>query len=720
MLNESRLELSAVLDTVVRRLSETLRDTAACLLLSDDGECLDFATVHITGGEVHAWEPSSVPRFPVEGSFLETVVRTGEPLFVPHLDEATRSRTWSEYTDPLVRARLDEYPIGSFLGVPLRVDDHILGVLIVARWVGGEPFVEDDLFVAQVMADRAAPFAVFARRDADLRASEERFRRLSEEAPDVIYRFRRVPTPGFEYVNGRIEALTGLRPEELYADPEVLRTLLHPDDHAVAMAMVADPTLIDHRPLVERWRRRDGSLLWIEHRMVPVVDDAGEIVAVEGIARDITDLKRAQDELAHRATHDHLTGLANRQLFTQELGSALARLDRRSGAVGVLFFDLDRFKFVNDSLGHRAGDDLLCAVADRLRAFLRPTDVPARLGGDEFGVLVTDADSPDAAVVVAERIQEALSEPFRILDQEVLATASIGIAHSERADESADDLLRHADSAMYLAKTSGGAHYEVFDEEFRATIRHRLELEVALRRALERDELRLHYQPIVDVVTRSVVAVEALLRWQRDGDLVEAEEFVVIAQETGLIVPLGEWVLRQAGADSHLFAAARGGRPLSIHVNVSARELSSAGFEEHVATHFGTDGGLCIEITESILLADHKASVAILRRLQARGVRLALDNFGTGHASLAGLRHLPLDALKIDRSLTEGLTSRGHEAAILGAVTSMARSLDVVAVAEGVATEEQFAALVELGCEQAQGYLLGRPRPAQDIVAALA
>ena len=437
------------------------------------------------------------------------------------------------------------------------------------------------------------------------------------------------------------------------------------------------------------------------------------VATVAGQLGTVIERKRAQERLAHQALHDPLTELPNRALFLDRLALALARLRRRKSSMAVLFGDVDRFKVVNDSLGHDAGDRLLVALSKRLRDVLRPGDTLVRFGGDEFAVLCEDVPEGDVAGI-ATRMMEALAEPFTTGGREVFVSMSVGIAMADDPDQRAEAMLRDADAAMYLAKDRGRARFEVFDEAMRDQSTERLLLENALRRAPERGELRALYQPIVRLTDGSMVAAEALVRWAHpERGMLTAAEFVPLAEETGIIVPVGGWVLDEACRQAATWTG--DGRAPAVSVNLSAHQLNRTdlvGAVDRALRESGLDPDrLWLEITESVLMEDADAAVAALESLRGLGVHLCVDDFGTGYSSLAYLRRFPVDALKVDRSFVAGLGKDPEDSAIVEAVVSMAHSLRLSVVAEGVETDEQLARLRELGCELAQGFYFAAPVP---------
>jgi diguanylate cyclase (GGDEF)-like protein len=432
----------------------------------------------------------------------------------------------------------------------------------------------------------------------------------------------------------------------------------------------------------------------------------------------------------YRALHDPLTGLANRGLVVERLGQCLARAQRRPGSVAVLFLDLDRFKVVNDSLGHAVGDDILVEVARRLERVMRSADMVAHLGGDKFVVLAEDV-AVDEAVGLARRLRAAVAAPIRLpAGQPVVVTASVGIALSspEATGPAAgpSSLLWDADVAMYRAKDTGRDRIQVFEDGLRAGSLDRFRSEAMLRHALDHDGLRLEYQPLVDLATGTLAGAEALVRVQHpDGGLIPPAEFIPVADETGLVVPLGAWVVEQAAAQSAAWQALQpaDAAPMMVAVNLSGRQLHSPGFAVAVGAAIAASGAdpgqLCFELTENTLLDADSGSVVTLERLKELGVRLAIDDFGTGHSSLTWLRRLPADFLKIDRTFVAGLGRHAGDTAIVRAVIDLGRALGLTTIAEGVETAVQLEALRDLDCRWAQGYHFARPGPAEAVTTLL-
>jgi diguanylate cyclase (GGDEF)-like protein/PAS domain S-box-containing protein len=497
-------------------------------------------------------------------------------------------------------------------------------------------------------------------------------------------------------------------------------------------------TRFEQPPLLRELGARSGATVVIEGRTGPFGvfgvqalrareysrGDVDFLQSLANVLADAFERQATEDEIRHRALHDPLTGLPNRVLFGDRLEQSLERLRRGNGLTAILFLDVDHFKLVNDSLGHQLGDELLTAVALRLKQAVRPADTVARFGGDEFGILLEEVSSERDAIATAERIAALFARPFVIGGGEQFVTASIGIVLAE-GGETPDNVIRDADAAMYRAKERGRARYEMFDDGMRERAIARLQVEIDLRHALARDELLLDYQPIVSLRTAAIVGVEALLRWQHPTrGTIAPGEFIVVAEDSGLIEPIGGWVLEHACRQAARWYHARpDAPPLGVSVNVSCKQLATRRLPEVVArllSETGLDPGcLTLEITESVMIGDAETVIETLHALKRIGVRLALDDFGTGYSSLGFLTRLPLDALKIDRVSVEGVGSNPRDNAIVAAVIAMSRALSIQVIGEGVETAVHERELRRLGCDLAQGYHFARPGPAETVTAML-
>jgi diguanylate cyclase (GGDEF)-like protein/PAS domain S-box-containing protein len=517
-----------------------------------------------------------------------------------------------------------------------------------------------------------------------------------------------------------------------YPEEELLgrtfQSVTHPDDLTV--------DLEQHRALIEgsvdvhetekRYLHRDGHEVWVQIGVTAVRDDAGGVIYFIAQTHDVTTRRRIEDELAHRALHDPLTGLPNRALFLDRLGHALVRLRRRPGELAVLFLDLDRFKLVNDGMGHTSGDAVLMEAARRLSESARAEDTVARFGGDEFTILCENAGQ-DEAQRVGERVLAALTQPFMHEGREFHLSASIGIRVSDTPTATPDALVRDADIALYAAKERGRGRLEFFDSRSSAGGHDPLATEQALRLALRHGELCLHYQPEVDLVSGRIVALEALVRLQDpERGLVPPGEFIPIAEESGLIIPMGEWILQEACSQLSAWRAAGTVRPdVRVAVNVSARQLSHPDLPRTVADALSSAelpaAALCLEITESAIIQDTEVAMANLHAIKGQGVFIALDDFGVGFSSLSQIRELPpVDVIKVDRSFTAGMGSNASDSAVVTAVLGLAQSLGLTAVAEGIETEDQLEQLRALECDVGQGFYFARPQPADEIERVLA
>jgi diguanylate cyclase (GGDEF)-like protein/PAS domain S-box-containing protein len=465
-----------------------------------------------------------------------------------------------------------------------------------------------------------------------------------------------------------------------------------------------------------RYVLRQGREVWAHLGMSAVRDAQGRTLHVIFQIQDITDRKRAEEQLLHDAFHDALTGLPNRALFMDHVKMAIQRSRRLGGRLfAALFLDLDRFKIINDSLGHMVGDQLLVGLARRLEACLRPGDTVARLGGDEFVILLEELTAADDAIDVARRVQEAVTQPYQIGGHEVFTTASIGIALSSTGYERAEEILRDADTAMYRAKMLGKKRHVVFDKAMHDRAMQLLQLETDLRRAIDREEFFLEYQPIVSLETGLVASFEALVRWQHpERGLVSPGEFIPVAEETGLIIPLGQWVLRESCSQMRRWELSGILDPrVTMSVNLSSRQFSQTDLTEQVAGALRESGlapdRLKLEITESMVVENIETAIGMLNQLRALGVEISIDDFGTGYSSLSYLHRFPINTLKIDRSFVMRMTDNTENAEIVRTIVTLARSLQMDVVAEGVETDEQLGQLRALECDYGQGYLFSKP-----------
>ncbi len=548
-----------------------------------------------------------------------------------------------------------------------------------------------------------------------LRVSEERYALSARGANDGLWVWDLALDRIFFSV--RWKSMLGFEEDEISDSPDDWFMKVHPED-IVPLRQALELHRTGATPHFEQEYRiidREGSWRWMLSRGLAVRDADDRAVRIAGSQTDTTERKAAVEQILHDALHDSLTDLPNRALFMDRLERAMLHHKRRDKYLfAVLFIDLDRFKLVNDSLGHAMGDRLLIEVGKRLQKSIQSNDTVARLGGDEFTVLLDDMNHLNEAARVAERILRELSVPIVIDRQEMYTTASIGIALSSSNYERPADILRDADTAMYRAKARGKARHEVFDQAMHADAVTLLQTETDLRRALDREELRLHYQPIISLETGHIEAFEALLRWERDGELLLPQEFIAIAEETGLIIQIGDWVLENALEQVARWNVDRQ-LPLRVNVNLSPKQFLQRNLvgrvEELLQRYEVQPEWLNLEVTESVLFEDSEAAGVMLDNLRGLGVKLSLDDFGTGYSSLSVLHRFPFHTLKVDRSFVSGSGNVVRNAAIVRTVTSLAATLGMRVVAEGVESADQLATIRSLGCDGAQGFFFGKGLP---------
>jgi diguanylate cyclase (GGDEF)-like protein/PAS domain S-box-containing protein len=612
------------------------------------------------------------------------------------------------------------------VGVPLKSGETVTGVLCLT-------YVEDDRKFRAEDVDLLSRFAQLAslalenarlyaaaqseigertRAEEALRASESRFRAVFEDAIDAI--FVMDGKGGFVDVNPAACHLAARSREELTA---------------MNILELVPPTRMGDIDQLMRIFQEQGAVKGEFQVMRP----AGEVIDVEftskanflpgyhlAVFSDVTEQKVLREQLSHQAFHDALTDLPNRTLFMDRLTQALARSTRHQSRLAVIFLDLDDFKVINDSLGHRAGDALLVQVGKRLQNCVRLGDSVARLGGDEFTVLLEDIEMQEATDT-AERIAAQLSAPFYVEGCEVFVTSSTGIAISTAGQDGPDDLLRNADVAMYEAKNKGKNRYTIFDPSMNARAWERLQMEIDLRRALERNELTLYYQLVVDLASGTVRELEALVRWMHpQRGIVSPADFIPIAEETGLILPIGQWVLEQACRQVKQWQnALPPDQSLRISVNLSPKQFKHSGLADDIVRALHQTGldphSLKLEITETAAMEDAEATIATLHRLKSLGIQLAIDDFGTGYSALSYLKRFPVDTLKLDSSFVEGLGRDAENTAIVRAILAFAKALNLTVTAEGIETPEQLAHLLALECDCGQGYHFGRPVSAEAL-----
>ncbi len=640
---------------------------------------------------------------PMSGRFLE--------LFVP------------------IRGAVDGNPIGVYdvyqdaRLIEQRIDATRSGVFIVA-------VVASSLLVALIWLAFGGASRVLAGQNrrlqeqaaterlllVDMQRNEERFRSLVQNASDGVVVLGEDGL--IRYESPAVERILGRRADERVG--QQIGTDIHPDDRSTVERGLADVAAVSGSEARVEFRARHADDSWRTLELIAknLLDDP----AVGGVVvnyRDITERKTLEEQLRHQAFHDVLTGLENRFLFLDRLGHALARAGRGGRPTAVIFLDLDDFKAVNDRLGHAAGDRLLVAVGGRLKAVTRAGDTVARLGGDEFAIIIEETDSAEADQAAA-RILDTLTPAFLLGDRQIVVRASVGIAVQSSDGADADELLRRADIAMYAAKSAGGNRHVTYEPQLYDATVARMELKADLQGALERGELRVAYQPIVDLASAAITGAEALMRWNHPKHgAVAPTDFIPLAEENGLILELGRWILESACRQARAWQEATGRETLSISVNLSGRQIVDPDLAADVGRILAESGlappTLTLEMTESVLVQDVEATVGTLQALKALGVRLAIDDFGTGYSSLSYLRQFPIDILKIDRSFISSLDGSTDSMALVRSILNLSSTLRLETVAEGIEESEQRDVLRELGAQQGQGYLFARPMAPDDL-----
>jgi diguanylate cyclase (GGDEF)-like protein/PAS domain S-box-containing protein len=650
-------------------------------------------------GVIRMWNPAAEQMF---GWREEEVLNTSTDVVPEALREEARG---------LRRRAQDGESIWIEETTRVRRDGNVFDCAVsISPVYGGDGDVNGTMVtIADITPRKAAESA--------LRESEQRLR-LAMEAAQMGMWYWECDSDNFSYSEG-LNVLFGRRANEAPVGYRVLQERLHPEDRDLFAATMRHAVKqgtdfqVDYRVV---WP--DGATHWIANRAQVHRDASGHAQRVIGVAMDITDRKLAEQRIAHMAHHDALTGLPNRVLLRDRIQQAIAQAHRSGSQLAVLFIDLDRFKNINDSLGHQLGDRLLQSVASRILVCVREGDTVSRVGGDEFVIVIPGLHSASDASAVATKILDVLASAFHLHGNDLHVAASIGISLYPADGSDAETLMRNADTAMYHAKDSGRANYQFFTQHMNVAAQQRLTLETALRRAIENREFELHYQPLYDLRDRSITGFEALVRWTPPGRaMVPPNEFISAAEESGLIVPIGEWVMREALRQAKTWQSA--GRPMTVAVNVSANQLGRSNFVDRLRRlihDIGIDPKLIeLEVTECVIIEGAGDARGALDQIAALGVGIAIDDFGTGYSGLAYLKRLPIDTVKIDQSFVRDLTVDPDDAAIVTAIVVMAKSLGVDVIAEGVETEEQLAHLMALGCLRAQGYLLARPMNAAAV-----
>ncbi len=674
-------------------------------------------------------EQSKTIRLPVDDSLVGKVFSSGKPerIYVSHKN------------DQRIKVSTG-YLVNSVLHVPIISRGTTLGVLSLVNRISEIPFKEKDETLLMSLADYAAIALENAslyeqaqkelmernRAESALRESEERYALALRGTNDGIWdwdlRTNRI------YFSPRWKAMLGYQENEISASLDEWFNRVHPEDlEQLKLSLRAhiDGTAeqLEHE---YRMLHKDGSYRWMLCRGLTVRDENGMVYRLAGSQSDITDRKYAEEKLLHDAFYDLLTGLPNRALFKDHLSLAVERAKRKTDYMfAVLFLDLDRFKDVNDTMGHSIGDELLVAVGRKLESRMRSTDTIARFGGDEFVILLEDIQEANNAVQVAQWILSELASPFYFNQRAVYISASIGIVLSTIGYLRPEEVLRDADIAMYHAKATGKGRYEIFTPSMREDLLNRTEMERDLRRAIHSNELVVHYQPIVSMKSRTIIGVEALVRWQHPiRGLIPPIEFIPLAEETDLIVMIDRWVLRQACQQLKEWKNRQpGAHDLTVSVNISGKHVSKPDLVEYIKKVLDETGleprYLKLEVTESTLLEKSEVTDGFFDKLRELGVQLQIDDFGTGYSALNYLSKFPIDAIKIDRSFIRTMTEDDNNTKIVSAILMLSQRLNVDVIAEGVETEELFNRLLELGCEFGQGYYISKPQDSISVTSLL-
>ncbi|MFJ3046885.1 putative bifunctional diguanylate cyclase/phosphodiesterase [Herbaspirillum chlorophenolicum] len=628
-------------------------------------------------------------------SFLELIHPDDRQMVRAHVDDCVR-----------LRRRFDvEYRIV-----------HVEGAI---RWVWGRGV---GIYNADGEVEALEGFMqdVTERKEAAqaLQEAERRYRSIFENAIEGV--FQTTPDGTYIAVNPALARIYGYRsPEDLIVSLRDIRHQLYvePERRSEFMRLMEEHGSVSN--FESRVYRRDGDIIWISENARAVYGDAGTLVFYEGTVEAITERKLYEAEMRHQATHDALTGLPNRNMLHDHLQRAIQSARQKGGLTAVAFVDLDQFKYINDSLGHQVGDELLKTVAQRLMSCVRDSDMVARQGGDEFVLVLQNQTEGDVGIAeVMQRILAAVSRPWQAGDREFHITSSIGVSRYPTDGKDVETLLKNADSAMYKAKEQGRNNFQFFAPWMDTQVSNRLEMLISLRRALDQQEFKLFYQPKLSLKDGRIIGAEALIRWESpEQGMVAPDRFIPFAEEAGLIVPIGEWVLRTACRQNKAWQDA-GLPPIPVAVNLSPRQMNQA-LPEFVANVLADSGlsasWLELEITENVVMKDAEKTVATLNTLKRLGLQISVDDFGTGYSSLSYLRRFPVDALKIDKSFVRDIARDADSAAIVKAVISLAHILNLRVIAEGVEDEEQHAFLRENGCDEVQGYYFGKPMTVDDF-----
>lgn len=644
---------------------------------------------------------------PKTRSLALDVIRSGKPLIITRDEMPARRGGDGNYG---VVGSIPEI----WLGVPLKVEGKTIGAMAIQDYHDPEHYTQDDVDLMVAVSEQVAMAVERKRMEQKLRLSEERYRTVSDSAFNM--ETWRDPDGNMLYVSPSCSRITGYAPEMFMEEPEFMERIIHRDDVSLWRNALSRDGDYNSRGVEVRFFRDNGRMHWLSVVSRSVYDEDGESLGVRCSMRDITEQKAMQQELRYTNMHDALTGLANRNLCLDRIHQTMERAKRRDDYhFAVVFLDVDRFRVINDSMGHTVGDQLLREVSYRLLKCVRSLDTVSRYGGDEFVVVLDEMDSQREAVRAAKRVREAMRDPFDVSGRQVTLTLSMGIVLSPVGDIDPEAVLRNANIAMYQAAKHGGNRIKVFNARMLETARRILDMEHDLRRALEENEFFLQYQPIMDVSKARAKGFEALVRWNHPKKgVLGPGYFIPFAEDSGQIIDLGLMVLREACATMARWLADNADRQdMHISVNLSCRQFSQPSLVEQVSCILEETGlaasNLKLEITESAIMEDAEGALSMLRRLKEKGIKLSIDDFGTGYSSLSYLQKFPVDTLKVDRSFISNMSDNDENVAIVRAVLVLAKSMGLDVVAEGVEEPEQLDLLKTLDCEYVQGFYFSRP-----------
>jgi diguanylate cyclase (GGDEF)-like protein/PAS domain S-box-containing protein len=724
-----------MIDSRFQDLSELPRRMTATLDLHALSEDLTLRAIEATGaaiGAIALWDKEQdrlVTLADIEAIDVGASVPPGETYALLGEYPASRRvlterraisiRVDRDDDDPAERDWLREHGLSAALLLPLVSRGEAIGEMYLARLEGS--FDDDDLVYCQLLSDMAGSAIENAKLYGELQSTVTQYRSLIERLPAVTY-LDDLETGETQYISPQTTGLFGITPEEWKSSPDAWLRAVHPDDRERTRAAFTEATDSGKEFHAEyRVLSPDGAVRWVVDRTEILPRVAGQRALTQGMIFDITDRKRAEQELSHRASHDPLTGLPNRDQFRAALDEAIASAQTQGGAVAVMYVDLDDFKLVNDGFGHEVGDELLAAVAQRLSRATRSTDVVGRDGGDEFLVLLPNLpgrheEATRAAEMAATRVRDALVEPVSAGSVEIHVSTSIGVSLFPFDAADTQTLLKHADAAMYDAKAAGRDARRFYEPGARDS-EERLALTARLRQAIKHGELALHYQPIVELASGRMIGAEALARWNdSERGPIGPDEFIPLAERTGLIRPLTEWAIREASRQAADWAAAGHDSRVSVNIPPDTCQQIGAGSIAVMIRAEGCDPSrITLEMTESATMAPRPGLEQEMAILTAHGMSLAIDDFGTGHSSLGRLGDFPAGTLKIDRSFVRGLPDGRAARTLVKAIMYLAQGFDLRVVAEGIETEAQRDFLLEAGCEYAQGYLFSPPVTATEV-----